>query len=728
MHLKRLELIGFKSFASKTVLDFPAGITGVVGPNGSGKTNVVDAIRWLLGEREAKNIRGAKVEDLIFAGTQQRPRSGMAQATIVFDNSSRFFPVDYAEVAISRRVTRDGTSEYSLNESPVRLKDVVDFFAKSRLGSRGLSIIGQGNSDIFVRATPKERRAMLEEILGLRQFQLKKHEAERKLQNTKINLDKVEAMVEEIAPHLRLLKRQTAKWEKQEELQNALRERENKYFGYKLYNIQGGLTGFEPQLKELDLKINTKFGELKLLQAELKKIEESQPKDNDGGGSQQRQNDILSRRSDLQRELGRLEAEADFLLANAKTDAKEGELLILVADVKKIIAAAIGENDISNLKDILQQLVGKIDEVLGAGNKDAHSRKQTLEQSRDKVAAELSSLDQELSELRLKEESRSSKLGEFNQIFKKAFGLIEAKKTEIAELSNQKNKLLFDKERVNIKLQDLENQIAQTGRRLEEFGASIAAEPSIGESDLSDMERRIFKLRAELAGIGDIDESLIKEAQETENRFNFLKSQSEDLGKASKDLHQLIKDLDKKIHTQFTGSLKAINDEFNKYFRLMFGGGKARLHLQKLEIKIPSLEDGEEVKVGESDVDEDVEHEVDHGGIDIELDIPQKRLSGLDMLSGGEKSLVSIAALFALISVSPPPFLVLDEVDAALDESNTRRFANLIKDFSKKTQFLLVTHNRATMEAANILYGVTMNDDGTSRVLSVKFEDAVIVE
>ena len=168
MHLKRLELVGFKSFAPKTILEFPAGITAVVGPNGSGKSNIIDAIRWLLGEREAKNIRGAKAEDLIFAGTPQRPRLGMAQATIVFDNSSRFFPVDYAEVAITRRVSRDGVSEYFLNGAAVRLKDVIDFFAKARLGTKGFSNINQGNSDLFVRVLPKERRAMLEEILGLR--------------------------------------------------------------------------------------------------------------------------------------------------------------------------------------------------------------------------------------------------------------------------------------------------------------------------------------------------------------------------------------------------------------------------------------------------------------------------------------------------------------------------------------------------------------------------------
>src|SRR3989344_224995 len=234
MYLKRLELVGFKSFAQKTVLDFPGGIAGIVGPNGSGKSNVIDAIRWILGEREAKNLRGNKAEDLIFAGTPKRSRMGMAQANITLDNSSGFFPIDFKEISIMRRIERDGNSKYFLNKGEVRLKDIIDFFAKVRLGTRGLSIINQGSSDLFVRATPEERRAMIEEILGLRQYQLKKHEANRKLKNTRINIEKVRAMIEEIAPHLRFLKRQTAKWGKLSDLEKELKEYENIYFSNKL--------------------------------------------------------------------------------------------------------------------------------------------------------------------------------------------------------------------------------------------------------------------------------------------------------------------------------------------------------------------------------------------------------------------------------------------------------------------------------------------------------------
>src|SRR5581483_4553560 len=235
--LKRLELNGFKSFAGKTVLEFPAGIVAIVGPNGSGKSNVVDSLRWLLGEREAKNLRGGKVEDLIFAGTPKRARVGVATASLHFENKNKFFPVDFEEVVVSREIRRDGASKYFLNRSEILLRDLVDFFAKARLGSRGLIIIGQGDSDLFIRSTPMERREMIEEILGLREYQLKKADAERRLKNSRINLDKTRALIEEIVPHLRSLKRQTNRWERRGALEEELRGLEDQFFGSQLSEI-----------------------------------------------------------------------------------------------------------------------------------------------------------------------------------------------------------------------------------------------------------------------------------------------------------------------------------------------------------------------------------------------------------------------------------------------------------------------------------------------------------
>ncbi|MEK7192239.1 MAG: AAA family ATPase [Patescibacteria group bacterium] len=724
MHLlNRLELVGFKSFASKTVLDFPAGITSIVGPNGSGKSNVIDALRWLLGEREAKNIRGAKAEDLIFAGTPERTRSGMAQATIVFDNSSHFFPVDYSEVSITRKIDRGGASEYLLNEAEVRLKDLIDFFAKSRLGTKGFTIVNQGNSDIFVKASGQERREMIEEVLGLRQFQLKKHEAENKLKSTKINLDKVEAMVREILPHLKLLRRQTAKWEKHADLEKELREIEEQYFSRKLGDIENDLKGLEPQLEKANGTIRSLSRELKELQSELAKVDKSGPRgDKNFQDFKKQQSDFLSKKAVLQNGIGRLEAQIEILASQPKSEIKAAEATRFLEETHESIKNALGENDLSALKALLRAIAGKIERILSAGADDRSGKIKELEKQKEELLSDLKSADEELLKLSKSEADLAEELRGFNAIFKKSFELVEAKKDEINKLENEKNKILFEKERVEIRRQELDNLARQAGRSLKEFQAQSH------QIDLEDSEKKMFKIRGELAGIGDLDPALIKEAQDTEGRYNFLSSQSEDLKKASEDLAKLIEDLDEKIHSEFNSALKSINDEFNKYFKLLFEGGHAKLTLAKKEKKPKTEADEIESKelAGEMEKiisDEDSEHKFDHGGIEISVGIPRKKISGLEMLSGGERSLVSVAVLFALISVSPPPFLVLDEVDAPLDERNARRFADLIKQFASKTQFIVVTHNRATMESADILYGVTMGSDGTSKVLSVKLEN-----
>lgn len=723
MYLKRLELIGFKSFAQKAVLDFPGGIAAIVGPNGSGKSNVIDAIRWILGEREAKNLRGARAEDLIFAGTPQRPRMGMAQVTLIFDNASGFFPVDFSEVSIVRRIDRDSSSQYFLNKAEVRLKDIVDFFAKARLGTKGLTIVNQGDSDLFVKAAPEERRVMIEEILGLRQYQLKKQEAGRKLKNTNINLEKVRAMIEEIAPHLRFLKRQTSKWEKLADLEQDLKEQENIYFGHKLKEIQQGLQKFDPEIRNIDQVIAGKTKELEELKTVLDKVESGQPKQKNQITEIRKKRDVLlQERINLERETGKLEAKIEFLhsvAASQNLNFQTGELLVVLSEVRETIQNLLKEKDLERVHKDLEQLLSKVVSVTDVSSKQKQEIGE-LKIAKDALLKKLQPLGEELSGLTKAEESSEQESDSFNKDFRQAFENLENKKDEIAKLESEKNKFLFEIERLNLRRQDVEMQVSQAGRKIEEFSAAEAVFPE-GVS-LPDVERRIFKLRSDVAAIGGIDQALLEEAKETESRYEFLTSQLADLEKAVKDLEDLIQELDVKIHTDFSNALKSINDEFNKFFQLMFGGGHARMKLEKIvkkEVVEEAASFGGEPRPVETGREEEDELSA---GIEVDVSLPRKKIQGLDMLSGGEKSLVSIAALFALVSVSPPPFLVLDEIDAALDERNTKRFADLIRDFSKKTQFLLVTHNRATMEAADVLYGVTMEEGGVSKILSIKLE------
>ena len=227
------------------------------------------------------------------------------------------------------------------------------------------------------------------------------------------------------------------------------------------------------------------------------------------------------------------------------------------------------------------------------------------------------------------------------------------------------------------------------------------------------MRKKIERTKIKLEEAGGIDPAVLKEYQEVSRRHEFLSKESEDLIKSAAGLRQLIAELEEKLEHDFKEGVLKINAEFEKFFKLMFGGGKASLKVITRIMRKRAAEDNGLEK-----------EEPEEEGIEISVDLPRKRIKSLDMLSGGERALTSIALLFALSAVHPPPFLVLDETDAALDEANSQRYAKMLEDLSKTAQLIVITHNRATMKCAGVLYGVTMGSDGISKLLSLKFEEA----
>src|SRR5882672_2623986 len=222
LSLKSIELSGFKSFGKKTELCFGSRISGIVGPNGSGKSNVAEAFRFVLGEQSMKSMRSKRGEDLIWGGSPALARMNRAGVKVVFDNSKRLLDVDFKEVVIERTVYRDGQNEYLLNGTQVRLKDVIRLLAGANIGGSGYQIISQGEADRILNAPPKERREMVEDALGLKLYQHKKAESERKLEETGLNIDKTKSLRREIAPHLNFLRQQVEKLEKAKEMRDEL--------------------------------------------------------------------------------------------------------------------------------------------------------------------------------------------------------------------------------------------------------------------------------------------------------------------------------------------------------------------------------------------------------------------------------------------------------------------------------------------------------------------------
>lgn len=779
--LKKLELNGFKSFAGKTVLEFPAGIVAVVGPNGSGKSNIVDAIRWLLGERDAKNLRGGKGEDLIFAGTQKRARVGVAQASLYFENKNRFFPVDFEEVVVSREIRRDGQNKYYLNKSEILLRDLIDFFAKVRLGSRGLIIIGQGESDLFIRSTPLERREMIEEILGLREYQIKKADAERRLKNSRINLAQVTALIEEIEPHLRSLKRQTGRWERRGALEEELRALENGFFGGQIAELRAKGAEVDARIAAHERQFEALAKEKSAAEAREVKVEESQPEERRRlAGVKEEIAGLMEARRKLEKDLGRIEAQVEMArrapaaasggsAASRRNDRTVEHLLDVIQKVKEELQAALDEEPLGVLAAVesaLEELNFALEDAATVSH-DPEKRDEAPEKPEPKEAAipealrhelaraseDVAALEKKIAALRATEQELERAQEGFYAAFKAAVGDVQQAQAKIDLWEKTNRELLLEKERIDLRRDDVLHQIDQAARRADEFRS--APDAGNGENDgenqnengshapgknLAEMEHRMFRLRGDLASIGEVDEALMKEAKDTEARHQYLLKESEDLTKAIADLTALLQELTLKIAGEFDKSLGKINAEFDKFFGLMFGGGSARLKVLKPKAE-KADNDGEEGAFGEegtvssAEAEENAaEADAENGaverpqGIVIDIKMPRKKITSLDMLSGGERSLVGVAALFAMVSVSPPPFLVLDEIDAPLDERNARRFGEMLREFSKHTQFIVVTHNRATMEAAEVLYGITLAEDGSSKVVSMKLEPEAVAE
>ncbi|MBI4121456.1 MAG: hypothetical protein HY470_00665, partial [Candidatus Ryanbacteria bacterium] len=403
----------------------------------------------------------------------------------------------------------------------------------------------------------------------------------------------------------------------------------------------------------------------------------------------------------LERELGRTEGLIAGSAGKGSAAADPAAFVGELRDAISLVSDLARKDSFEALKSGVLDIRARLERMLklASGEKET-AGESALEKKRKELLLELKGVQAATRELEAKRKEEES-------VREDLLGELRERERELRELERDaegiKEKLRtfqFEEERERARRDELKVFIED----LKIANTDHAAKPFESDAERTSMFRAIERLRIKLEEAGGIDTSVVKEYEDTKERSEFLARELADLSAASKSLRGLMKELDHKLEEKFSDGVKEINEEFKKLFHSIFGGGKATL----TRIKPRVNEEGEE----------------EAGGIDISVDIPRKRVRSLDMLSGGERALTSIALLFAMSAVNPPPFLVLDETDAALDEANSQRYAELLKNLSRKTQLILITHNRTTMQCAGVLYGVTLGRDGISRTLSLKFEEA----
>lgn len=727
MNLTRLEISGFKSFAKKTTFDFSTSVVAIVGPNGSGKSNVAESIRFVLGEQSMKSMRGKRGEDLIWNGSNAAPRANRGAVAITFDNSSRFLNLDFDEVVIERIVNRDGVNEYRLNGSSVRLKDILELLAGANIGQTGHHIISQGEADKILSASPKERREMLEDALGLKAYQYKLEESGRKLEKTEENMRQVAALRKEIAPHLRFLKKQVEKVEKARELKESAVERFQAYLKREEAYISENKNRLTKELSEKKSLLSSIHAKVE----EAKKALQGAAEDTRGGKILELSDALDSaraRKTDAARRAARLEGQIEIVEKTASQATVSASAVSKLAAEGEEALASLASGTLDAAVAFVKSLVAKFRELArsaesGAGDlsslKSERERLLSEEKAAQKDEAELSAslekIRKELEDVRLKEREKERALFEFASDEREAKHAITILEGDMERLS------LIEAEFKR----DLAEAVPLIGREIANYTSSSADTASVSREEQEREKRELEKIKIRLEEMGAAGgEEMMKEYKEATEREEFLIKELADLETAAASLKNLIADLENELSGRFKTGIDAINAEFTKLFAVMFDGGSASLVRVEEVARKPKA-----VLMGDEDEEEETptEKEETVDGIDIALSIPRKRVKSLVMLSGGERALTSIALIFAMSAVNPPPFLVLDETDAALDESNSRRYGDMVARLSEKSQLIVITHNRETMSRAGILYGVTMGNDGVSKVLSVKLEEAVKV-
>jgi chromosome segregation protein len=885
-------LLGFKTFARQTEIQFDGGVTAIVGPNGSGKTNIVDSIKWVLGSGQARDLRGKKMEEVIYAGGERRSRAAYAEVTMVFDNTAGRLPVDYHEVAIKRRVERDGESDYFLNGTRVRRRDLIHLLSSTGLTVDSYAIIDQHDIEHIVVCSPAERRQLLEEAAQVRGVKARRQEAAQKLQELAANLLRLEDLKTELAPRLETLRTQAAAareaaeanarlellrgsivWEEWRDARDAHRKASSQVQSLERRLVeareQSRVTEEEFQAgrsamqaaQDRRLARQRTLGQLRLqlseadhkLQLAEERAENRQVVADSARRSEAENRTQLAAASALRDQLSAELAAAapadhhvsDAELAQAEQKARAAEeaavaLARLRSELDGIQALSPPETSGVRLRDVITAEPGyeaAVTAVLGplldaiaspdehaatesvkaAGRlatslfpvdapapaegslyhhvtvRDGHDpiarrllghvrvgRDVTLDgvyrepglvragvdprvaldarraellrrisslevdaglahdaaghvallrqqHDADRLRSRLTSVEEDVARLTSAADERRDRLADAERALTAAIESIpelrraaqeahqaltaaerDSPEDEAEMAESAKRLVALEEARIDARLRagNLEGNLELIARETELLQArmdeirsrmpdGVAPEEVPGGKS---REREMRALERRLEEIGPTNALAESECRELEERYQNLAEQLDDITTARADLEDLISKLREEEESRYEAVFGAVAANFHEYFSELNPGGRATL-------RHAEGDDGPRT------------------GVEILVQPPRKRLQNVTLLSSGERSLAALALVLALDEVNPSPFTILDEVDAALDDANVDRFGRMVARLGGQRQFLVITHNHVTMSYASTLYGIHLDESGSSHLVSVRLED-----
>ena len=700
MNISKLEIFGFKSFAKKETILFNSGITGIVGPNGCGKTNIVDAIRWVLGEQKTKRLRSSKMEEVIFNGASNVKPLGLCEVFLTIENNKGLLPVEYSEVEIGRRLYRSGESEYFINRNNCRLKDISNLFVDTGLTSDAYSVIELNMIEQILSDKDDSRRKMFEEAAGVNKYKSKRQSALKKFDLNSRDLERIDDIIVEIQLQVKALDLQLKRFKRHEKLSSELKELEIDLSSARIMDLDNIIVPLESMLKKKNtlLKKNTSKKEVESVEfdnardAYLKEKEElSKMKAKIDKLTENLLSEIQEKNQESSKGVGLLEDELQKKINQLNQFDKDYIKIVSNKDVTKTLSTESKEKFKNKNYTVIE--TDKKYDKLKASIKDY---KDKIDKYRKDKEFDFSKMDESIKNIQDKINSNNLDLEKKENDVNKAFINMETIRAKLDSDKFSKDDLFYEIKEAEMKIAESnlkKSQIMQT--MVEKFGKDIKLK-SLKEYNISDMVFRLEKIKRSIESIGPINWAVKDEHEEKSARLNNLLNQKSDLIDAENNLKEAIKKIDNIAQEQFFETYNKVRDNFETMFTVFFNGGKGSLEL--------------------SDPDDPL-----NSNINIFAQPPGKRNNSLKMLSAGEKSLTAIALLFSIYQYKPSPFCILDEIDAPLDDINIKKFTDVIKDYSKTTQFIMVTHNKLTMESADCIYGVTAEKQGISKLMSIDF-------